>query len=305
MSVSAYPTETLRESAQYVNSNWIRKIEEGHIKEAQDNGTAFLRTKVRQSSFARKVITPQIVTDDDLDQVIETDLPMKIVEKEPDSTATFVPFRGSGQRNWFHGEKYPVYFGRTESERFYKSKFELMTYRNDIRKILSDNSVKDLADAEDSHFYETLDAIITAAPDQALDIPGGLNRGGLVSGLQRLTANRLPIGKMLLTKTLHLDLLRLEARNIGDDIAAKHYREGIDNEDSLWGYPAVTTIKDDILPNNELWIFAPENFLGNFFLLQDATLFIKQEADMITFWSYAAPGIGIGVTEGVIRVRFT
>jgi hypothetical protein len=49
-------------------------------------------------------------------------------------------------------------------------------------------------------------------------------------------------------------------------------------------------------------MFAPENFLGNFFLLQDATLFIKQEADMIFFHSYAAPGIGIGNTAAMCRV---
>jgi hypothetical protein len=41
-------------------------------------------------------------------------------------------------------------------------------------------------------------------------------------------------------------------------------------------------------------VYSPQNFLGNFFLLQDATLFIKQEADMIEFFTYEAPGIGIG-----------
>jgi len=41
-----------------------------------------------------------------------------------------------------------------------------------------------------------------------------------------------------------------------------------------------------------------------FFLLQDATLYIKQEADIIEFWSYAAPGIGIGNTLAMQRVDF-
>jgi len=305
MSVSAYQTETQRVSAQYVNSNWVRKIEDGHIKEAEDQGTAFIRKKLRQDAFSRRVLTPVILTDTDLDRSVSTDLPRKIVEKEPDSKATYIPFRGSGQRNWFYGDRYEIYFGRTESDRHVKSKFELMTYQNDIRKILSDNAVKDMADAEDLHFYETLDAIIAAAPSQTIDVPGGLNRGGVVSGIQKLTANRLPVGKLLMTKTLFYDLLRLEAANVGDRIAERHYDEGVEAQDKLWGFPVITTIKDDILPSNELWIFAPENFLGNFYLLQDATLFIKQEADMITFWSYAAPGIGIGNTKSVIRVRFT
>lgn len=305
MSVAAYNTETQRVSAQFINSNWVRKLDEGRVKEAQDQGTAFIREKLRQESFARRILTPVLLSDDEIDRDVNTDLPKKIVEKEPESTATFVPFKGSGRRRWFRGPRYEVYFGRTESDRFNKSKFELMTYQNDIRKILADNSVKDMADEEDIKFYETIDAIITATPTQAIDVPGGLNRGGVVSGIQKLSTDRLPIGKMLLTKTLFYDLLRLEATNVGDVVAAQHYKEGVEQQDYLWGFPCVTTIKDDILPSNELWIFAPENFLGNFFLLQDATLYIKQEADMITFWSYAAPGIGIGNTRSVIRVRFT
>ena len=58
---------------------------------------------------------------------------------------------------------------------------------------------------------------------------------------------------------------------------------------------------ENIMYRNEVFLFAPENWLGNFFLLQDATLFIKQEADLIQFWSYSAPGIGIGQTDAVIR----
>ena len=57
-----------------------------------------------------------------------------------------------------------------------------------------------------------------------------------------------------------------------------------------------------IFTDNVIYLFAPENYLGNFFLLQDATLFIKQEADMIEFWSYSSPGIGIGNTKGVIKL---
>ena len=108
----------------------------------------------------------------------------------------------------------------------------------------------------------------------------------------------------------------------------KQYDEGIENKDNLWGIPVITTIKcqdasintagsgaaanydllgtgltkENIIYRNEVFLFAPENWLGNFYLLQDATLFIKQEADLIQFWSYSAPGIGIGQTDAVIRL---
>jgi hypothetical protein len=70
----------------------------------------------------------------------------------------------------------------------------------------------------------------------------------------------------------------------------------------------VSTIKREIVDDvaggtrRSVYAFAPQNYLGVFFLLQDATLYIKQEADIIEFWSYAAPGIGIGNTLATQRI---
>jgi hypothetical protein len=104
-----------------------------------------------------------------------------------------------------------------------------------------------------------------------------------------------------MTKELYYDLLNIPFTTIGE-VASRHYDQGIEEEEKLWGFPVITTIKNDIVQNDEFWVFGPENFLGNFYLLQDATLFIKQEADMIEFWSYSAPGIGIGNTAAITRV---
>ena len=54
-------TETQKVSAQFINSNFVRKLEDGRIKEAQDEGTAFTRQKLRQESFARELIEPVLL----------------------------------------------------------------------------------------------------------------------------------------------------------------------------------------------------------------------------------------------------
>lgn len=297
-------TETTQLSAQFINSNFLRKIEEGRVKEAQTEGSAFIRAKLRQTSFAREILTPLILADDEIDRSEDTDLPKKIVEKEPDSIATFVTFKGTGDRTWFSGPRYAVYFGKIESQRFNKSKFELMTYQNDIRKILSDNSVKDMADQEDGKFYETCVACVAGKSDQDLTISGPLNANAISTALKKHISRKVPIGKLLMTKQLYYDLLNLPYTSIGE-VASRHYDQGVEEEEKLWGIPVVTTIKNDIVQPDEFWVFSPENFLGNFFLLQDATLFIKQEADMIEFWSYSAPGIGVGNTKSITRVTLS
>ena len=298
----SYNTETSRTSASLINTRFVKKVERDKTA-AETEGTAFIRSKLRQASFTREIIEPQLIGDDQLDRSVNTDMPRKIVELEPDSVATFVPFKGTGRRTWFRGRKYSVYFGKTESQRFKKSKFELMTYENDIRKILSDNSVKDMADQEDLRFVDTLDAILTANPGQVLSPAGGLTAANFADAFKNLVSRKIPIGKILMTKELYYDALKLPATSIGDVVASRHYDEGVESENHLWGFPVITTIKNDIVPSNHAYIFGPQNYLGNFYLLQDATLFIEQRADMIEFWSYAAPGIGIGNTRSVTRLE--
>ena len=294
-------TETTQVSAQLINSSFLRKVEGGQVKEAAAEGSAFIRSKLREASFARQVITPVTLADDEIDRDEYTDLPKKIVEKEPDSYATFVPFKGTGDRTWFSGPRYAIYFGKVESQRFNKSKFELMTYQNDIRKILSDNSVKDMAKEEDSKFLETIIAVATGA-QHLTPGSGGLDATNLTALFQAHIGRQVPIGKMLMTKELYYEALKLPATSVGDPVASRHYDDGVEEEEKLWGIPVVTTIKNDLVAPKDIYLFSPETYLGNFYLLQDATLFIKQEADLIEFWSYSAPGLGIGNTKGVTRM---
>jgi hypothetical protein len=292
--MSGYRTETQQVSAQFINANFVKKIEDGRTKEAAAEGSAFIRELVRQESYAREVITPVLLTDDEIDRDENTDEPKKIVEKEPKSVATFVPFLGAGPRTWFRGPRYSIFFGKTESQHFTKSKFQLMTYQNDIRKMLSDNSVKDLADQEDLKFQATIDELAALNTAEQVTTGTAFNSTAFKKAFQKLVGRRRPIGKMTMCKGLYYEALDLPATDVGNDVASRHYDEGIESEERLWGMPVVTTIKSHVHDPKKVYVYSPENYLGNFFLLQDATLYIKQEADIITFWTYAAPGIGIG-----------
>lgn len=300
----AYKTETQQVSAQFVNSNFVKKIEDGRIKEAAAEGSAFIRDFVRQESYAREILTPVLLQDDEIDRDENTDEPKKIVEKEPKSVATFVQFQGAGPRTWFKGPRYSVFFGKTESQHFTKSKFQLMTYQNDIRKLLSDNSVKDMADQEDLKWQQTVDALIALNPAEQNVAAGAFNSTAFKAGFQKMVNRRRPIGKMTMTKSLYYEALDLVATSVGNDVASRHYDEGVESEEKLWGFPVITTIKSTIHDPKKAYIYSPENYLGNFFLLQDATLYIKQEADTITFWTYAAPGIGIGNRLSIQSITF-
>lgn len=301
----SYMVQTPETSASFINSNFVRKLDEGRTKEAAEESSAFIREKLRQEAAVRELIVPEGITEEEIDRDEHTDQPKKIIDKEPDSVATFVQFQGTGRRTWFRGPRYAIYFGKVESQRFTKSKFELMTYTSDIRKILSDNSVKDMADQEDQKFIDLVAAIINLNPAQQSG--GPFQSGTFKQAMQAMLNRQLPVGKMLMTKSQYLNALDLPATTVGDDIAKRHFDEGIEASQKLWGIPVVTTIKSQIYDPTKAWIFAPQapnNFLGNYYLLQDATLYIRQEADIIEFWSYEALGLGIGNRLSIQQIQF-
>lgn len=59
--------------------------------------------------------------------------------------------------------RYGLHWTVVQFERFRKSPVELMKYRGDIRKILTDNTIKDIRDAEDKRFF---DIVAAAAREQ-------------------------------------------------------------------------------------------------------------------------------------------
>jgi len=304
MASPAYRTVTTQVSAKEINTNFVRKVED-NVKEASAQVTSYVRDYVRQHSFARKIFTPQNVDASMLDPSVDNDTPRIIVEEETESYATFVPFASTSDRKYIRMPRTSCPFGKITSDKWRKNKWELMTYKSDIVKILQDNSVFDMADTEDTYFYDTILDIVTTFPAQSIAAgTAALSKAGLVAGLKALLSKKLNIGKILLTKELFVDLLLFDAVDVGDGVAERLYDEGVESQTKLWGYDAITTIKSDILPANEMWIFAPEEYLGKYFLLEDATVHIKQEADMIEFYAYSVLGVTFVNVGGVIRVTF-
>lgn len=297
------PQETV--NVAFLNQSFIDKIDQGLVKEAGAAMSAFVRQKLRETGFARKILTPQMITASDLDRGLD-DQPRVIIEKEPDSVAAYMSLSGQPTVRYFRGARYEVPFYKLSSERFVKSKFELATYRTDIRNILQENSVKDLQQQEDSNFIAGLRAIqnerlgadfVVATGDRITD--------RVMSLVQQLVIARQKPGKILLSHVLYLQMLREPATQLGDAVITKAFETG--SMDTFYGFEIVTTIKADLLSSvvgQELGdlvaVFAPEEYLGQFYSLQEPTVFLEAKADMIEFQTYESIGIGIGNTKGFI-----
>jgi len=297
--MSGYATETV--SVQFINQSFLDKIDQGMTKEAGVAMSAFVRQKLREDGFTRKVLNPILVTAAELDRQLTED-PTIIVEKEIDSVAANMPFLGRSEIRYFQGSRYPVTFQKIASAEFKKSKFELATYRTDIRTVLQENSVKDIQEQEDKNFYGNLIEIATANGN-VNSISGGFTKANLLAGVKKLIEKRLPVGCILMTQSMYNDLLSFPATEVGSPAASDLFR-GQGSLDNFFGYKIITTNKSNILPTNQALVFAPQEYLGQMYALQDATLFLKTEMDMVQFQTYESVGVGIGNVNGVQVLNF-
>jgi len=297
--MSGYNLETI--NVQFLNQSFLDKIDQGLTKEAGVAISAFVRQKLREDGFTRKVLNPISVTAAELDRQV-TEEPTIIVEKEPDSIAANLPFLGRAEIRYWKTARYPVTFQKISSASFKKSKFELATYRTDIRTVLQENSVKDMQKQEDRNFY---DNVIQMATDNnnVFNISGGFTKANLVAGIKNMLRHQLPVGCLLMTQSMYADLLAFPSTEIGSPAASDLFR-GQGTLDTFFGYKVIVTNKHDILPDTQCLVFAPQEYLGQFYALQDATVFLKVEQDIIEFTSYEAVGVGIGNVNGVVVLNF-
>ena len=297
--MSGYNTETV--NIQFLNQSFLDKVDQGMTKEAGVAMSAFVRQKLREDGFTRKILPPKPITAAELDRQL-TEEPTVIVEKEPDSIAANMPFLGRSEIRYFKGARYPVTFQKISSADFRKSKFELATYRTDIRTVLQENSIKDLQAAEDLNFYNNVIAMATANSN-VHTISGGFTKANLLNGVKKLLEKKLPVGCILMTQSMYTDLLSFPATEVGSPAASELMR-GQATLDTFFGYKIITTNKSDILPTNQAIVFAPENYLGQFYTLQDATVFLKVEKDMLEWSTYESLGVGIGNVNGAAVLNF-
>ena len=284
------------------------------VKSAEDAVNAFVRTKMREDGFWRKILPPVPVSNDDLDRQVDTDKPTIVLDKEPNSpAAATVPFGSQPSARYIKAPRFRVMFDRVVTPRFMKDVDELRTYDMDIRQILSDNAVKDMLAEEDGKAIATvntlLGAVDTAVPEtntiQYRTITGGISRDSVADARKILpeTPSHLETATILLNNITIKDVEKWGRDEMGGDLSEEMLRNGF-SERNFMNCRWIITIKTNLVPTNQMYFFAEPKFLGKFFVLTDTTMHIKREAFMLEFYAYQSVGSAIANTAGIARAVF-
>jgi len=283
-------------------------------KQAIDAVNDFTRVKMREDGFYRRIMPPIPITNDELDRQVDTDKPVKIVDKEPESPAAIsIPFATLPQNLYIRGPRYRVMFDRIATPRFTKDVDELRTWIMDIRQVLSDNAIKDMLAEEDGKFLRAVNTAIvgpglvvpTSGTVQYEVIDGGITRDTLWDSLKVMpnTPSNLEVHMVLLNNITIKEVGKFTRNEMGGDLSQDIMKNGWSLQEFM-GVKWLITIKKGLVRTNTMYHFADPKFIGKSYILEDTTMYIRREAYMLEFFAYETMGGTIGHTSGLARVDF-
>lgn len=307
---------------QLSNQSFMEKITSEDprlVKQAQQGVNDYTRYKMRETGFLRKILPPIPIQSSAIDRSVETDKPVKIVDRESDTPgAVTIPFATNPMGRYLRGRRYRIMFGRIITPQFAKDVEELHTYHMDLRTVVADNSIKDLLAEEDTKWIAACNSVMVG-PDEVVaetnsvhwkTIPGSedraLTRESLAESLKIMPRNptRLEAKTALINQITVKDVLKFYHDEAGGPTIAQDMLLNGFSEQKMMGVNWIVTIKQDIVPENTIFYFAEPKFLGKFYVLDDTTMWMDKNKWMIQFCAYECIGAGIGNIGGVCRADF-
>ena len=323
--------------AKVLNDLFFEKVStgEGKDKIAEFGGT-YIRDRLREVSFARKIVPPVNVQRAELQRSVNHDTLVKVVDIEPNSRAMSLTFRGQPTARLIRGARYEIPFFTISSEKFEKTEQELLAYEMPITKIIEENSVKDIQAIEDRQFLLFVEACVQAYQYEGNSstwkkfnvstfVAGTTLAVSVVKGAGAIAAgaNDFIIHPVLkpdfikLKQLLHRRHLRAErivitepdydnlsAWTIQDvwNIAAETATEGW-KANTVTGLKIIRTIKTEILREGNVYCFTAPEFFGRFYILNNTKFYIDKIANLITWQSWEDIGMGFGNVASVVKLE--
>jgi hypothetical protein len=307
--------------ARVLNELFTQKLGSGEGKEKMaEYGGSYIRDRLREVSYARKVLPPEQVTRSDCQRSVNHDTLVKIVDVEPQSRALTMTFRGSPTARMIRGAKAEVGFYTVSSEIFQKTEQELLAYEMPITKIIEENSVKDIQEVEDREFTINIEAACqalqlqanggVATPLNASQIQGAgvvefsirkgelartatsndatvrpIQRPDVINLFKLLDGNRLRSERLLMTEVDWDDILQWTLEDFGDRLQSETAVDGY-KYNTLFGRSYIRTVKSDILRPGNVYCFTKPEFFGKFYVLNNTKFYIDKIANVITFQAW-------------------
>lgn len=268
-------------------------------------GDLYIRDKIRESAFLRKILPPIPITKEECDRIPGSRKGLqKVVDIEVDAVAQSLPMNGESDNTYIRGESVGIRFHKIASDEYQISEGDLLSYEMPITKIIEKNALKAIEKVEDSTFIAACQAAVTQTGKEFTYVTSEpyLTSRVLTTGYNLLeSGDQLQCSAVLMNRSCWNDLMG-NGRSEFDSKAYDVLINGL-SEETLHNKRIFITNKTDLVPHNEIWFFTAPEFLGRFYALTDAKLWIDTHAEFLKYkiWEYV--GVGIVNIKSIAKVK--
>jgi len=117
-----------------------------------------------------------------------------------------------------------------------------------------------------------------------------------------LDGNELKADVILMNSKTFNKLLLPNATSVGDPVASETVINGYTYA-SIFGRKVVVTNKVSLV-GDVIYAFAPQEYFGNFYILNDLKFWVDKKRNIITWGCYETIGAGIGNTKSVVKITW-
>lgn len=296
---------------------------DGSIKIAAEEAIgSLILDKVKEKGLLRRAFPIPITTQASLASTTSSE-PEVLVTKGFNTTAAYISNDEQVVKVPLEIEKFYRGFTKLATEEKTYTYTEMAALTMPIDKMLEINQVAEIQKLEDKllirnfemalHVGGTADGNgIIGYNENYLDLTADpLNTGGILQAIvmaKKISVrNKLVPTLMLMHANTHTNSLFESDNIVGDSTVTRRFNEGIAAEGALWGMPFQTTMDDEIIPENTIYVVPdPKYFLSHSLLLRDLKLFTRIEPDRyVGWWASENISIAIGNVSGVVRIDFT
>lgn len=288
----------------------------GTYKQAADDASDYIRLKLREQGFSRKILEPKEISPSEIDQALWTDKPIKIYQKETDiQMPVSVGYGATPIGFYIHPSKFAVSPTMIISPRVSKHKWELRTYKYDVRQVFADNICKDMEAVEDKALLTTvnvgLGGVNVTMPGSGVaqykQISGGFSRPSVVTACYQIvqqTPFNIPVETNLINNITYSEHLKWRRDEAGGDFSEETLTKGW-TQSRLFDQNWLVTIKRGLVPNNTQYLWGPTKFLGKSCLFTPPTMYVEmRHPQMYSFFVVEEIGTTLAHTGAFGRADY-
>lgn len=297
-----------------LNEVFIDLLEDPEMKkEAEQRASEFLKVQIYEDSFLERILPAQPITPAQCDRTVDHPNYTKVIDKEfADVTATTLGFRGRSDYQYVEADRYQVNFFKIESEEYEITEGELRGMQQPLQNLIRHHIAYHIRKKMDEAFIGLVDKAIAQDPtNQRIDKSSsgeGTITPELIVELRNLLDGRNINGRYMEASTLLMSRPQYNRINewaqqnsagtshnpgMTSGLGTEFWRDGYEY-DMLQGLRVVTTVKTDIIPENEIYCFSPPDLMGHHFTFNDDRFSIIREHDRMRWKGWRTFGMAIG-----------